>query len=98
MRLAMILLLIPSSVFAIEYGPALDAAQKAALIQTGIQDKITLTGDWLKNQVVEAGLGDPLAAILYCGKTYRDKALSFPVGKQKRIELRRDGVGLTLGF
>ena len=91
-----------SASFAADYGPALDKAKDAALIQTGIQgniDKLKSYGEGqAKRYAYNLGVEKELATLIVGYKIYHDKGVSFPVDHTKRLSIHTDRVELKINF
>lgn len=89
-------------VYGDDYTIALEKAKEAALIQTGIQEKIDLSKQYAEKQammvVKDIGIEKPVAACLFVYKVYRDRAISFRVADQQRIKLELTKIHYTINF
>lgn len=100
--ITLIVLMKPSTGLSDDYNIALEKAREAALIQTGIQQKIDLTRQYAEKQamiiVKDIGIEKPIAACLFVYKVYKDKAISFKVADQQRIKLELRKIHYTINF
>lgn len=91
-----------SAAYADNYGPALDKAKDAALIQTGIQaniDKAKAMGEaQAKKTAYDLGVDKELGVGIVAYKIYKDKAISFPLDKTKHITIHEDRLELKISF
>lgn len=92
------ILLLSTNAYAIDYSDALGHARQAFLIQSGIQDGIQRTGDYMVAQVKQAGLGTEFGAGLFAYKIYRDKMLTFPVSHKTRVTLNLNSITFTIHY
>lgn len=85
-----------------DYTIALEKAKEAALIQTGIQEKLDLSRRYAEKEamkiVKDIGIEKPVAACVYLYKIYKDKAISFKVAKEQRIKLELNKIHYTINF
>lgn len=95
-------LLIPSSVYADKYQLATDKAQEAFFIQSGLHFKLNQFTQYVegKGRVTAKRLNveREVALATFGVKLYRNKALSFPIGKQKRLTLKPKEVSITIDW
>lgn len=101
----MILLLLlscASSAKATDYFPALDKAKDAALIQSGVQadiDKLKAYGEAKGKEIAyDLGVEKPMFVGIFAYKVYRDKGVSFPLDKTKRLSIHTDRMELKVNF
>lgn len=82
-----------------DYGPAMSKVQEAAYIQTGAKETAEKAKAYGLLQAEHLGVAKPLGVTLYCIRTYRDKAVSLPVGAGKRLTLKADrSANLSIDF
>lgn len=97
-KLSALLFLISSNAYAIDYSDALGHARQAFLVQSGIQDGIQKTGDYVVAEIKRMGLATPMGAGLFTYKIYRDRALTFPISHKTRVTLNLNSVTFTIHY
>lgn len=101
-RIAFVLIVVSTIASATDYGPALDAAKRAALIQSGAQAEIDKAQKYAEAQGVlvlqKLGIEYEAGAAGYAYRCYRNKAITIPLGSGKKLTLRQDAVEANWSF
>jgi hypothetical protein len=80
------------------YGNAVNSAQKAFVIQTGIQKDLDKFGQFAKDQAAVYGVQAPAAAAVFVYKVYKDKSVSLPLSKTTSITVDQQAIKFKLTF
>jgi hypothetical protein len=85
-----------------DYGVALDKAREAALIQSGVMDKVNRAKAYGEKESLKVakdlGVDKPLGVALYLGKVYRDREVSIRITNAVRLSATPNGGGLVITF
>lgn len=96
----LLLMLLSTSALANDYTSALEHSQQAFLIQSGIQAKITQVQHYATNKatyyVEKTGFSREVGFGLYFYKVYRQKSITIPVVRGKKLTVQPNYVQLSM--
>lgn len=93
-----LLLMLTSCAVASTYEGAVSNAQRALMIQSGIQADLDRFNAFAMQQANEYGVGKPIGAGVFAYKVYRERSLRVPVSNRTSLVLKQDSVSFQWRF
>lgn len=91
-----------SALGAPDYGAAIDAAKRSALIQSGVQSRIDQIQHSAESKgtaiVKDLGMDLEVGTAAYLYRCYRDQSLHIPLGNNRTLTLKPNGVDMVYSF